>query len=186
MKRYRSALMAGLLALDVAVCDDEGTVVQPPTVVNMAAPNVEVNVPPTPPAPPAVAPLTAMITPPSAEVGIGGMVDFAVGTSGGSGDASWTCTSSDTAQLATVEATDTGCRATAVAGGGVSITAAVSKGSVSTNVAAQLTVGTTADDFMIVTNVRGDDDTDASGLKGNVEVEVSVERGKSDVREVCP
>ena len=48
-----------------------------------------------------------MITPPSAEVAIGGMVDFAVGTSGGSGDASWTCTSSDTA-VATVETTDTG------------------------------------------------------------------------------
>ena len=173
MMRYRSALMAGLLALAVAVCDDDGTVVQPPPVVNVSPPDVTVTVPP---APPAVAPLTAMITPPSAEVGVDGMVDFAVGTSGGSGDASWTCTSSDTA-VATVETTDTGCRATAVAGGGATITAAVTKGSESTNVAANLTVSTTADAFILVTNISGDMMTDASGLKGNVDVEVSVERG---------
>ena len=176
MKRYRSALMAGLLALAVAVCDDEGTVVQPPPVVNVSPPDVTVTVPPAPPAPPVVAPLTAMITPPSSEVTIGGMVDFAVGTSGGSGDASWTCTSSDTA-VATVEMTDTGCRATAVAGGGVSITAAVTKGSETTNVAATLTVSTTADAFIIVTNVSGEMMTNESGLKGTVDVEVSVERG---------
>ena len=133
MKRYRSALMAGLLVLGVAVCDDgDGTVVQPAPIVNVAPPDVNVTVPPTPPT---VAPLTAMITPASAEVAIGGMVDFAVGTSGGSGAASWTCSTSDTA-VATVETTDTGCRAAAVAGGGVSITAAVTKGSESTNVAA--------------------------------------------------
>ena len=173
MKRYRSALMAGLLALAVAVCDDDGTVVQPPPVVNVSPPQVTVTVPP---APPAVAPLQAMITPPSAEVGVDGMVDFAVGTSGGSGDASWTCTSSDVA-VATVETTATGCRATAVAGGGATITAAVTKGSESTNVAAQLTVSTTTDAFVLVTSISGDDDTDASGLKGNVDVEVSVERG---------
>ena len=178
MKRYRSALMAGLLALAVAVCDDEGTVVQPPPVVNVSPPDVTVTVPP---APPVVAPLTAMITPPSAEVGVDGMVDFAVGTSGGSGDASWTCTSSDVA-VATVETTATGCRATAVAGGGVTITAAVTKGSESTNVAANLTVSTTADAFILVTNVSGDNDsdnnpTDASGLKGTVDVTISVERG---------
>ena len=174
MKRYRSALMAGLLALAVAVCDDDGTVVQPPPVVNVSPPDVTVTVPPAPPPP--VAPLAAMITPPSAEVGVDGMVDFAVGTSGGAGDASWTCTSSDTA-VATVETTDTGCRATAVAGGGVTITAAVTKGSESTNVAANLTVSTTADAFVLVTDVSGDDDTDESGLKGTVTATISVERG---------
>ena len=67
------------------------------------------------------------------------MVGFAIGTSGGSGDASWICTSSDAA-VATVETTDTGCRATAVAAGGVTITATVTKGSESTHVAANLTV----------------------------------------------
>ncbi|MDE2773552.1 MAG: hypothetical protein OXI46_07580, partial [Gemmatimonadota bacterium] len=173
MKRYRSALMAGLLALAVAVCDDDGTVVQPPPVVNVSPPDVTVTVPP---APPAVAPLQAMITPPAAEVGVDGMVDFAVGTSGGSGDASWTCTSSDVA-VATVEKTDTGCRATAVAGGGATITAAVTKGSESTNVAAQLTVSTTTDAFVLVTDISGDNDSDASGLMGTVTVTVSVERG---------
>ena len=166
--------MAGLLALGVAVCDDgDGTVVQPA----VTSPDVTVTVPPTPPA---SSPLTAMITPSSAEVGVSGMVDFAVGTSGGTGAASWTCSSSDTA-VATVETTDIGCRATAVAGGGVTVTAAVTKGSESTNVAAQLTVSTTADAFIILTNVTGDDvdgePTDASGLKGSVDVEISVERG---------
>ena len=101
---------------------------------NIAA-RLTVSGPPPPPPPP----LTAIITPPSVEVGVGGLVDFAVGTSGASGDASWTCTSSDAA-VATVETTDTGCRATAVAAGGVTITAAITKGSESTNVAAQLTV----------------------------------------------
>ena len=173
MKRYRSALMAGLLALAVAVCDDDGTVVQPPPTVNVSPPQVTVTVPP---APPVVAPLQAMITPPSAEVGVDGMVDFAIGTSGGSGTASWTCTSSDAA-VATVETTDTGCRATAVAGGGVTVTAAVTKGSESTNVAAQLTVSTTTDAFILVTNISGEGGSGATGLKGNVEVEVSVERG---------
>ena len=177
MKRYRSALMAGLLALAVAVCDDEGTVVQPPPVVNVAPPVVNVAPPVVnvEPAPPTVAPLAAMITPPSAEVGVDGMVDFAVGTTGGSGDASWTCTSSDTA-VATVETTDTGCRATAVAGGGATITAAVTKGSESTNVAANLTVSTTADGSILVTNISsegtGDDD-----VKGTVDVTIQVERG---------
>ena len=165
MKRYRSALMAGLLAMAVAVCDDDGTVTQPPPTVNVAPPNVEVNIPPTPPTPPAVVPLTAMITPASAEVGVEGMVDFAVGTSGGTGDASWTCTSSDVA-VATVEMTDTGCRATAVAGGGATITAAVTKGSETTNIAAQLTVGTTTDAFILVTNVSGDDNSRADGAEG--------------------
>ena len=173
MKRYRSALMAGLLALAVAVCDDDGTVVQPPPTVNVSPPQVTVTVPP---APPVVAPLQAMITPPSAEVGVDGMVDFAVGTTGGSGDASWTCTSSDVA-VATVETTDTGCRATAVAGGGATITAAVTKGSESTNVAANLTVSTTADAFVLVTSVKGAGDTDATELKGRVDVMISVERG---------
>ena len=172
MKRYRSALMAGLLALAVAVCDDDGAVVQPPPVVNVSPPDVTVTVPP---APPAVAPLQAMITPPSAEVGVDGMVDFAVGTSGGSGDASWTCTSSDVA-VATVEMTATGCRATAVAGGGATITAAVTKGSESTNVAAQLTVSTTTDAFVLVTDIRSDGDGNED-VKGDVEVDVSVERG---------
>ena len=164
--------MAGLLALAVAVCDDDGTVVQPPPVVNVSPPDVTVTVPP---APPTVAPLQAMITPPSAEVGVDGMVDFAVGTSGGSGDASWTCTSSDVA-VATVETTATGCRATAVAGGGATITAAVTKGSESTNVAAQLTVSTTTDAFVLVTDIRSDGDGN-DDVKGNVEVDVSVERG---------
>ena len=117
-----------------------------------------------------------MITPPAAEVGVDGMVDFAVGTSGGSGAASWTCTSSDVA-VATVEMTATGCRATAVAGGGATITAAVTKGSESTNVAAQLTVSTTTDAFVLVTDISDEHGNDASGLKDNVTVTVSVERG---------
>ena len=173
MTRYRSALLAGLLGLAVAVCDDgDGTVTQPPPVVNVAPPVVNVDVPP---APPVVAPLTAMITPASAEVGVDGMVDFAVGTSGGSGDVSWTCTSSDAA-VATVETTDTGCRATAVAGGGATITAAVTKGSETTNVAANLTVSTTADAFIIVTKIESDG-TGNDDVQGTVNVEVNVERG---------
>ena len=77
----------------------------------------------------------------------------------------------------------TGCRATAVAGGGATVTAAVTKGSETTNVASQITVSTTTDAFILVTNVSGEpamgeeNPTDAGGLKGRVTVSVSVERG---------
>ena len=76
---YRSALMAGLVALGVAACGDDVEVVSP-------APPV------TPP------PVTATMTPSSASVAVGNSVVFAVGASGGvAGDAaSWSCASSNT------------------------------------------------------------------------------------------
>ena len=151
MMRYRSALMAGLLALAVAVCDDDGTVVQPPPTVNVAPPDVTVTVPPA-----ASGPWHRSGDDHAAERGgrgrrHGGLrrrherrqrrreLDLHVVRY---------------VAVATVETTDTGCRATAVAGGGVTITAAVTKGSESTNVAAQLTVSTTTDAFILVTNVE--------------------------------
>ena len=179
MKRYRSALMAGLLVLrvlGVAVCDDgDGTVTQPP-IVNVAPPNVDVTVAPDPPTPPP--PLTATISPASVDLPIGGMLDFAVGISGGTGDASWTCSSSDEA-VATVTKTDTGCQAVAVAGGVASIIAAVTKGADTYPASALITVGTTADAFIILNDIVGAYDTDDSGLKGRVEVTVGVERGNN-------
>ncbi|MDE2823272.1 MAG: hypothetical protein OXK79_07180, partial [Chloroflexota bacterium] len=47
----------------------------------------------------------------------------------------------------------------------------------STNVAANLTVSTTADAFILVADVKGEGDTNESGLKGTVTVTISVERG---------
>ena len=79
--------------------------------------------------------------PPSADVAVGSNVVFAVNASGGAADAmaSWTCASSDTT-IATDSVTTSGCQATGVAPGGVTITAAVTKGSETGNVGSQLTV----------------------------------------------
>ena len=124
MKLSRSALMAGLLALGVAACGDDVEVITP--------------VPPPPPPPP---PLVASMAPASADVAVGSSVVFAVNASGGvAGEAaSWTCSSSNTG-IATASTTSSGCQATGVAAGGVTITAAVTKGNETANVGSQLTV----------------------------------------------
>ena len=124
MKLYRSALVAGVLALGVAACGDDVQVVEP--------------TPPAPPPPPA---LSASMAPASAEVEVGSSVVFAVNVSGGvAGEASsWSCASSNTG-IATVSVTSAGCQATGVAAGGVTITATVSKGNETANVGSQLTV----------------------------------------------
>ena len=124
MKLSRSALMAGLLALGVAACGD----------------NVEL-ITPTPPVPPPPPPLVASMAPASAEVAVGSSVVFAVNASGGvlGEAASWSCSSSNTG-IATASTTTSGCQATGVAGGGVTITATVTKGNETANVGSQLTV----------------------------------------------
>ena len=128
MKLYRSALMAGLVALGVAACGDNVEVIQP-----------------TPPAVPPPPPVEAMMAPASATVAVGGSVVFAVNASGGvAGEAAtWTCASSNTG-IATVSSTSAGCQATGVTAGGVTVTASVSKSGETVNVGAQLTV--TSDD----------------------------------------
>ena len=94
MKLYRSALMAGLVALGVAACGDNVEVIQP-----------------TPPAVPPPPPVEAMMAPASATVAVGGSVVFAVNASGGvAGEAAtWTCASSNTG-IATVSSTSAGCQ----------------------------------------------------------------------------
>ena len=121
MKLSRFALMAGLLTFGVAACGDDVEVVEP-----------------TPPPPP---PLVASMDPASAEVAVGSSVVFAVNASGGAvgAAASWTCASSNTG-IATASNTPSGCQATGVAAGGVTITAAVTKGSETANVGSRLTV----------------------------------------------
>ena len=168
-KLYRSALVAGILALGVAACGDDVEIVQP-----------------TPEPPPPPPPVEATMAPASASVAVGNSVVFAVNASGGvAGEAaSWTCASSNTG-IATVTSTSAGCSATGVAAGDVTITASVTKSGETVNVGAQLTV--TSDEeptqppgdpaFVLVAGVAGEDDTDASGLKKRVSVTVGVERG---------
>ena len=124
MRFNRIALMAGLLAIGAAACGDDVQVVEP-----------------TPPVPPPPPPLEASMAPASAEVAVGSSVVFAVNASGGvvGEAASWTCASSNTG-IATVSVTGSGCQATGVAAGGVTITATVTKGSETANVGSQLTV----------------------------------------------
>ena len=167
MRQYRSALVAGILALGVAACGDDVEIVQP-----------------TPEPPPPPPPVTATMAPASASVAVGNSVVFAVNASGGvAGDAaSWTCASSNTG-IATVTQTSAGCSATGVAAGDVTITASVSKSGETVNVGAQLTVTADAPPdagdpaFLVVASITGDGPTDTSGLKGRVSVTVNVERG---------
>lgn len=120
-KLYRSALVAGVLALGVAACGDDVTIVEPE---------------PTPPPP-----LSVTLTPANQSIVVGETADFAVGISGGSDAAqsSWTCSSSASG-VASVATTDTGCRATGAAAGNASITVTVTKGNQSANAGAQVVV----------------------------------------------
>ncbi len=173
MKLYRSALMAGLLALGVAACGDDVEVVSP--------------APPVVPPPP---PVTATMAPASASVAVGNSVVFAVNASGGvAGEAaSWTCSSSNTG-IATVSSTSAGCQATGVVAGSVTVTASVSKSGETVNVGAQLTVtsdevvGTAGEPaFVLVRSVTAD--TDDGSLSGILSVEVGVERGDQTLEQL--
>ena len=176
MRHYRSTLTAGILALGVAACGDDVQIVEP--------------TPPVPPLPPAV---TASMAPASASVLIGNSVVFAVNASGGvAGDAaSWTCASSNSG-IATVSGVSAGCQATGVAAGSVTITATVTKSGETVNVGAQLTVteeATGEPAFLIMKGVTGGPDivgnpTDASGLKGRVNVNLGVERGDQTLEQL--
>ena len=171
MKLYRSALMAGLLALGVAACGDDVEVVSP-----------------APPAPPPTPPVTATMAPASASVAVGNSVVFAVNASGGvAGEsASWTCSSSNTG-IATVSSTSAGCQATGVVAGAVTITAAVSKSGETVNVGAELTV--TSDEvvggggepaIVYITTISpsgGAGITEARELRGRVDVAINIVRG---------
>ena len=171
MKLYRSALMAGLVAIGVGACGDDVQIVEP--------------------TPPPLPPLTATMAPASATVAVGNSVVFAVNASGGAAgaQASWTCASSNTG-IATASDTGAGCQATGVAAGGVTITAAVTKGSETVNVGAQLTVtseevvGVPGDPaFLIVASITdGSDDDDT--LSGRVSVVLNVERGDQTLEEL--
>ena len=166
--------MAGLLALGAAACGDDVEIVQP-----------------TPEPPPPPPPVTATMAPASAEVAVGNSVVFAVNASGGvAGDAaSWTCASSNTG-IATVSVTSTGCQATGVAAGGVTITASVTKSGETVNVGAQLTVTSEEVDegdpaFILISSIkdaRGDAST--SPYSGNVSVSINVERGDQELEEL--
>ena len=176
MKKFVRFAGVAVLALTIGVfgCDDDDPVAP-------VAPTVTVTVPTTPPTPP---PLVVTMDPPSADVAVGSNVVFAVNASGGAAGAtaSWTCASSDTT-IATDSVTTSGCQATGVAPGGVTITAAVTKGSETGNVGSQLTVmGPQVGDqaFILLASIKwgeGNENTETTGLKGRVDVQANVERG---------
>ena len=167
MRFNRIALVAGLLALGVAACGDSVEIVQPA---------------PEPPPPP----VTATMLPVSASVVIGNSTVFAVNVSGGVvGDAaSWTCASSNTG-VATASNASVGCQATGVAAGSATITATVTKSGETVNVGAQLTVTEeeTGDPaFVSVRSITGEGNTTPrNGLRGRVDVEITVERGDREL-----
>lgn len=78
--------------------------------------------------PPPSPPLVVSMSPTSAEVEIGGTVPFTIHVSGGgpSSTATWTCASSNTG-IASASATASGCSATGVTAGSVTLTAAITK-----------------------------------------------------------
>ena len=173
MKKFVRFAGVALLALTVGVvgCDDDV-------------------VPVAPVAPPPPPPLVVTMSPASAEVAEGSNVVFAVNASGGAAGetASWTCASSDTA-IATASVTSAGCQATGVAAGGVTITATVTKGSESGNVGSQLSVmGPQVGDpaLIILASIEWGEDgsTEATGLKGRVDVQANVERGDQTLEAV--
>ena len=133
MKKLLRFAGVALLALTIGVfgCDDDDPVAP-------VAPTVTVTVPPPTPTP---TPLAVTMTPTSADVAVGSNVVFAINASGGAAGAtaSWTCASSDTT-IATASMASSGCQATGVAPGGVTITAMVTKGSETGNAGSQLTV----------------------------------------------
>ena len=96
---------------------------------------------PTTPTTPPPPPLVVSMAPASAEVEIGETVVFTLQVSGGASGstASWTCTSSNT-EVATPSVTDSGCSATGVTVGSVTITAAIMKGGQTSNATASLEV----------------------------------------------
>ena len=176
MKINRFALVAGLLALGMAACGDDVQVVEP-----------------TPPVAPPPPPVEATMAPSSASVAAGNSVVFAVNASGGvAGEAaSWTCASSNTG-IATVSVTSTGCQATGVAAGDVTITASVSKSGETVNVGAQLTVTEYTEPtaqpgdpaFIILASVKDNTENDDT-LSGRVTATVNVERGDQELEEVA-
>ena len=178
MKKFVRFAGVALLALTIGVvgCDDDAAPVAPTVTVTVP--------PPTPPTPPPPPPLVVTMSPASAEVAVGSNVVFAVNASGGAAGAtaSWTCASSDTT-IATASVTSSGCQATGVAPGGVTITAPVTKGSETGNVGSQLTVmGPQVGDqaFILLHSIKWGDEnenTETTGLKGTVNVQANVERG---------
>ena len=96
---------------------------------------------PTTPTTPPPPPLVVSMAPASAEVEIAETVVFTLQVSGGASGstANWTCTSSNT-EVATTSVTRSGCSATGVAAGSVTITAAIMKGGQTSNATASLEV----------------------------------------------
>ena len=165
MKLYRSALMAGIVAIGVGACGDDVQVVEP-----------------TPPPPPV---LTATMAPPSATVAVGNSVVFAVTASGGAAgaQASWTCASSNTG-IATVSLAPAGCQATGIAASSVTITAVVTKGSETINVGSELTVVSDAlppaDAIVTVYSILNEEGNPAvPPISGRVNVVFNLDRGNS-------
>ena len=157
LKRYRSVLAAGLLAIGPASCSGDTQVV---------------DVGPAPPA------FTASIVPASATAVVGGSVEFAVHASGGAADssASWTCASSNTG-IATVDVVEAGCRATAVATGSVTVTATVTRSGGTATVGAHFTVTEAAGGEPASLIMSLPAEFEARALEGRVDITLNVERG---------
>lgn len=158
MKFSRLALAASLAAAGAAACGDTIELVEP--------------------APPRPLPITASMAPSSASVAVGNSVVFAVNASGGEAgsSASWTCASSNDG-IAAVSVVETGCQATGVAAGSVTVTARVTKGGGTTNVGGHLTVTEeeTGETAFLLMSLPAELDTRA--LEGRVVATLHVERG---------
>ncbi|CAN5687933.1 hypothetical protein BH23GEM11_BH23GEM11_13820 [soil metagenome] len=166
-KLYRSALVAGVLALGVAACGDDVTIDDTP-----------------PPAPV----LNVTMTPSNQSINVGETADFAVGVSGGAtgAQASWTCSSSASG-VASVATTDTGCRATGAAAGNASITVTVTKGNQSANAGAQVTVTsvTTSPATISISSItQGGDPVDIENIEGQVDVTLNVDARDETIQRV--
>ena len=124
-----------------------------------------------PPPPP---PLAVSMSPTSADVEIGGTVEFTIQVSGGepSSTATWTCTSSNTG-IASPSVTDSGCSATGVTAGSVTITAAITKAGEVSQAEASLEVkvptGTGARDRFAYWDVDGNGDLTCTEARGKDE-----------------
>lgn len=168
-KLYRSALFAGVLAMGVAACGDDVTIIEPE---------------PTPPPP-----LQVSMSPENQALNVGETAVFAVSVSGGAegAQASWTCASSNTG-VATVATSAAGCTVTAEGAGNASVTATVTKGNQTANAGGQVSVTAppvaTPATISINSVNQGGLPADLEDISGQVDVTLNVDPKDETIQRV--
>jgi hypothetical protein len=168
-KLYRSALFAGVLAMGVAACGDDVTIIEPE---------------PTPPPP-----LQVSMSPSNQAINVGETAVFAVSVSGGAegAQASWTCASSATG-VATVATSAAGCTVTGVAAGNASVTATVTKGNQTANAGGQVSVTAppvaTPATISIASVTQNNITADLENIQGQVDVTLNVDPKDETIQRV--